>query len=337
MHHKPCTTTMDYKHIKPIDLKVSALSLGCSRLGRSFYEDTRKKGNHILSNAFDLGINFFDTANAYCYGDSEKILGSFARDKRDKIIISTKGGFKLSRGAQIAQHIRPLFPILRPILGKQKQPKKLQKKKVEFKVQFLQQYIEGSLQRLKTDYIDVYKLHNPDKDALQSQEIPAFFTRLKEKGLIRFAGLSVAAFEDLKLCTYLDEIDVVQCPLNYANYKPEYDHLLTRLNEKNILVVARMPFERGLLTSTNRINTGKTRGYKSEQTKDLKTAFTKKYQVSEIQTALWFLKRLKTVHSILFSTFNLNHLKENIAVYHQEIPQDINWQDLTFFGPEDPQ
>jgi aryl-alcohol dehydrogenase-like predicted oxidoreductase len=319
---------VQYKIIANQNIQISALSFGCSRLGKALYEDNTIRGRRILDSAYEQGINFFDTGPNYCYGDSEKILGEFVKTKRQNIIISTKGGLKLSPGGLLAKPLRPIFKFIRPFLKKSEALKIGHPKRVDFSPKFLNKLLNQSLKRLQTDYIDIYKLHNTDKQILQDERIPPFLEKLKSSGKVRLTGVSVMDIDDMKFCTYLDHIDIIQCPLNYYNYKPSRHTVLERMRDRGIAIIARMPFERGLLTSTNMVNSGYRRGEENNEILKRKNRLIQKYNVSDIQLALWFLKDLGLTDSILFSTFKMAHLKQNIDSYLDNVPSGFSWKNL---------
>jgi len=99
----------------------------------------------ILHRCLDVGINFFDSAEAYGWGGSEMVLGRVIRPRRDKLIICTKAA-----------------PSLKPERDPDTNEFKLGKQ-VAFRKQVLQRKLEGSLKRLGTDYVDLYLYHQPDK------------------------------------------------------------------------------------------------------------------------------------------------------------------------------
>lgn len=153
--------TMEFRYLGDSSLRVSALSLGCRGFGRRGI--TAEMCKTVVGTALDLGINFFDTADVYGDGQSEEYLaGALAHEPRDSYVIATKGGSeRLGPGAE-RQNGHPAY---------------------------LRKALEASLRRLRTDYIDLYQLHNPDP-AVPIEESAGAFARFIEEGKIRYAGVS---------------------------------------------------------------------------------------------------------------------------------------------------
>ena len=101
---------MNYRNLGSTGLKVSELGLGCSSIGNSIFNySDENEFLGILNYAFENGINFFDTADTYAFGNSESLIGKAFANKRDKIIISTKVGFLPS---SLSSHTKYLIPFL---------------------------------------------------------------------------------------------------------------------------------------------------------------------------------------------------------------------------------
>src|SRR5947209_2061852 len=104
---------MQQRRFGSTDLRVSELGFGCARLGGVFEDSTRAEILRTLRGAFDQGITFFDTADMYTQGESERLLGqAFAHD-RDKIVIASKAGYCLPAQKKAIARIKPL---VRPIV-----------------------------------------------------------------------------------------------------------------------------------------------------------------------------------------------------------------------------
>ena len=147
---------MDYRGLGKTGLKVSAVGLGCM----SIAEIDDKVAVATVHKALDMGITLFDTADAYGNGKSEEILGRILPDRRDDVVIATKVG-------HFGDNAHPI-PFTSP--------------------DHVYLCCDASLYRLKTDFIDVYQCHFAD---LEDPSIfLEAFERLKEKGKIRFYGIS---------------------------------------------------------------------------------------------------------------------------------------------------
>lgn len=157
---------MEYRLLGRSGLKVSSLTLGTMTFGgESFFSklgDTDAKGaSRLLDKSLEAGVNFFDTANMYSQGASEKILGKALGKKRNQALIATKVRFPMGDGVNdkglSRLHIR--------------------------------QQIEASLKRLDTDYIDLYQMHQWDGLTPLEETLETFDTLVRH-GKIRYYGIS---------------------------------------------------------------------------------------------------------------------------------------------------
>ena len=139
----------------------------------------------MIDQAIDLGINFFDTADSYGCGDSERLLGKCIRKVRGEVILSSKAGYHFGPLQKIARWVKPL---LKRIV---KKSSKTQHSAVHFRNQALQQNfsptyiksaIEGSLRRLGTEYLDIFLLHSPPESVLKRGDVFEVLEALQKKG-----------------------------------------------------------------------------------------------------------------------------------------------------------
>jgi aryl-alcohol dehydrogenase-like predicted oxidoreductase len=122
---------------------------------------------HLVDTALDAGINFFDSADVYSYGQSEEILGKTLKGKRDKVVLATKFGSEMGEGMK------------------------------GLSAKYMVEAVEASLKRLQTDYIDLYQSHRDDPDTPQEETAEAF-DRLVKAGKVRAIGSSNFTPERLK-------------------------------------------------------------------------------------------------------------------------------------------
>lgn len=149
---------MQYRKLNGTSLKVSALCLGTMMFGGQTSEENSLA---IMDFAYDSGMNFWDTANAYNQGESERIVGKGLRGRRDDIILATKVFNQMGSGMNDHGLSR------RNILSA----------------------ADASLQRLGTDYIDIYYLHSPDYDT-DIEETMSTMNDLVHAGKVRYIGVS---------------------------------------------------------------------------------------------------------------------------------------------------
>ena len=173
-------------------IETSQLGLGCVNLTM---HDDRRKAFEILEAALDMGITHFDVARLYGFGQAEGILGEFLAGKRDKVTITTK--FGLLPPAGLAKH-RRLVSFVRKLSHRFKFVTKLvhRVRVTEMKKAFTAADAEASLttslRELKTDYVDIFQIHEPDPASMQDADLVAFLDKQKQAGSIREYGVGIA-------------------------------------------------------------------------------------------------------------------------------------------------
>jgi aryl-alcohol dehydrogenase-like predicted oxidoreductase len=151
-----------YSRLGQTGLKVSQMCLGCMTFGKAtgwmVDSDEAKK---VLGRAWDLGINYYDTANVYNRGRSEEILGEFVKGRRDEAVVATKVYFKMGNGPN---------------------QRGLSSKHVHWQ-------LRESLRRLGTDYVDLYQIHRWDDDTPIDETLSVLNGFVRE-GTVRYIGAS---------------------------------------------------------------------------------------------------------------------------------------------------
>ena len=180
-----------------------------------------------IRRARELGVTFFDTADSYGFGRSESLLGIVLSRKREDVVIATKAG------------------VVRDPEGR---PRK------DFSRAHISHAVDGSLKRLRTDYIDLYQLHNPTLDELARDDIHEAMDRLQEVGKIRFWGVSVTTPDEGIEIIRKGWGYALQVLYNVLNQAPA-DELFPLAKEKGYGIIARVPLASGLLTGKFRADT----------------------------------------------------------------------------------
>jgi aryl-alcohol dehydrogenase-like predicted oxidoreductase len=173
-------------------LRVSEYGLGCARIGGIFQSGSAGFLD-LLSFAFDNGITFFDTADMYSQGESEALIGKALRGKRDRIVIASKAGYKLPTQRRLAGKLKPL---LRPVI----QLLKIRRDRLpsgsrgtlaqDFSPKYLRRAVEGSLKRLRTDYLDILQLHSPPEEVIERGDWASGLEELRRTGKVRYYGIA---------------------------------------------------------------------------------------------------------------------------------------------------
>lgn len=219
---------MQYRTLGSTGIEVSEIGFGGWTIGGS----TESGGVPIgwagvndadalaaIRRARELGVNFFDTADVYGYGRSESLLGLALSRHRKSVIIATKVGGMLNRGHFIR----------------------------DFSRTHIYKAVDGSLRRLRTDYIDLYQLHNPGLDILRREEAQEAMERLQDLGKIRFWGVAIGKPEEGIEIAKRGWGWTLQVLYNILNQAPARE-LFPVAREHRFGIIARVPLASGLLT-----------------------------------------------------------------------------------------
>lgn len=217
---------MKYRTLGKHNLKVSAIGYGCMGLTQSYPPYLPKDESiSLIRKAVDMGVTFFDTAEAYGPFSNESLLGEALRPYREKVVIATKFGFDFEHGQNDA-HNRPVTLSSRPA--------------------HIRKALEGSLQRLRTDYIDLYYQHRVDPDT-PIEEVAGTMADLIKEGKIRGWGMSEASAQTVRRAHAVCPLTAVQSEYSMWYREPEKE-LLAVLAELGIGFVPFSPLGKGILT-----------------------------------------------------------------------------------------
>jgi aryl-alcohol dehydrogenase-like predicted oxidoreductase len=203
-------------------LRVSRVGLGCNNFGgRVDLPGTRA----VVDAALDAGVTFFDTAEVYGQGgDSERFLGEILEGRRDQVVLATKFGWGQQVGDGSADHVRTA--------------------------------LDGSLERLRTDYVDLYYLHKPDPSTPVAETLGAL-DELVRDGKVRAIGCSNFSAEQL---AEAERVALEHGTVRFTVLQNQYS-LLARDDEADVLPLCReldvsyipyFPLASGLLTGKYR-------------------------------------------------------------------------------------
>ncbi|PKO01276.1 MAG: hypothetical protein CVU42_00255 [Chloroflexi bacterium HGW-Chloroflexi-4] len=212
---------MLYRKFGKLDWKVSAIGLGTYAIGGNWGNQDQKVSEEAILQAIDLGVNFLDTADVYGYGKAENYIGNVLGNRRSQVYIASKGGRD--------------FVSSPPQLFK------------NFDVDYLERALEASLKRLKTDYLDLYQIHGPSIEIMETGKIFGFLEKMKSKGKIRAAGVSLNNLEEVNTALRSNVIDSVQYPFNLLE-QGDGISVFKKCSQNNVAVIVREPLCQGLLT-----------------------------------------------------------------------------------------
>ncbi len=211
------------------DLMVNPIGLGTNAVGghNLFLNLNEDAGRELVRSGLDNGINFIDTAFMYGPKRSEEIIGEVVKERgsRAEIVIATKAAHKLV-GNEVAVDNSPAF---------------------------LQKSVDEALQRLQTDYIDLFYIHFPDLITPKDEAV-GVLKRLKDDGKIRAIGVSNFSMKQLKEANKDGYVDVYQGEYNLLNRSAEKE-LFPYMMDNDISFVPYFPLASGLLTGKYDRNT----------------------------------------------------------------------------------
>ncbi|WP_018629326.1 aldo/keto reductase [Niabella aurantiaca] len=207
-------------------LEVSALGLGCMGLTFGYGPATAEADAvSLIRKAYDLGITFFDTAEAYSQGGNEVLLGKAVQSFRDQVVIATKFGFKDGDASK----------------GLDSRPERIR------------QVAENSLRYLNTDYIDLFYQHRVDPD-VPIEDVAGTIGDLIKEGKIRYWGLSEAGIETIRKAHAVQPVAALQSEYSLFYREPE-TAIIPTLEELGIGFVPFSPLGKGFLTGAIDENT----------------------------------------------------------------------------------
>lgn len=210
---------MNYRKLGKTGYEVSEISFGAWAIGAEWGDVKDEESLAALHTAVDAGVNFFDTADVYGDGRSEKLLSQLKKDRAgENIIIATKAGRRLP---------------LQTVDG--------------YSRENLTEFIDRSLKNLDTDTLDLVQLHCPPQDAYYHPEIFGIMDDFVQEGKIRFYGVSVERVEEAVKAIEYPGVQTVQIIFNIFRQRPA-DLFFDLAEQKNIGILARLPLSSGMLS-----------------------------------------------------------------------------------------
>ncbi|HEY1850987.1 MAG TPA: aldo/keto reductase [Candidatus Binataceae bacterium] len=211
---------MEYRPFGKTGINISAIGFGCWEIGGGYGSIEETEFVKAINRALDIGINSFDTAEAYGMGASEKSLAKALGSRRKEAVITTKFGVGY-----------PDFPNYRDSSRKR-----------------VTESIEKSLKALNTDYVDVYLIHWPDR-AIPFEEPMRALDDLVKQGKVKAVGLSNFQLSEIKTCMAARRVDVVQYCWNMFDRRMAQE-IFPYCKEHEIGVMAYGSLAYGMLTGT---------------------------------------------------------------------------------------
>ncbi|HUI90035.1 MAG TPA: aldo/keto reductase [Anaerolineales bacterium] len=217
------------RHLGRSGIEVSALGMGCWAIGGPFWsgetplgwgEVDDEESIRAIHAALDRGVNFFDTANVYGAGHSERVLGRALAGRRSRVVIATKFNSVFDEST-------------RQVTGSDASPEGIHKA------------CEESLRRLNTEYIDLYQFHDNDYPAAKAVPVRDALEALVKEGKVRAYGWSTDYIEKAQVFAKGPKCTSVQLQLNVLDDNPA---MIAFCEQQDLAAINRGPLAMGLLT-----------------------------------------------------------------------------------------
>jgi len=208
---------MQYRELGRTGWKVSTISFGSWAIGSTWGPVDDRESLAALHKALDLGVNFFDTADVYGDGRSEKLLGELRQQRKEPFYVATKAGRRLD------PHLASGYNRVN-----------------------LTAFVERSLKNLRTEALDLLQLHCPPTEVYYTPAVFAILDDLVKQGKVRYYGVSVEKVEEALKAIEFPGVQSVQIIFNIFRQRPA-DLFFTEAIKKRVGILARVPLSSGLL------------------------------------------------------------------------------------------
>jgi aryl-alcohol dehydrogenase-like predicted oxidoreductase len=209
---------MQYRELGRTGWKVSALSFGAWAIGGTWGPVDEAESLAALNRAVDLGVNFFDTADVYGDGLSERLLSQLRRQSSETIHIATKAGRRLDPHTAAGYNRANLTA-----------------------------FVERSLKNLDTEALDLLQLHCPPTQIYYMPEVFGILDDLVKAGKVRYYGVSVEKVEEALKAIEYPNVQSVQIIFNLFRQRPD-ELLFEQVKKRKVGILARVPLASGMLT-----------------------------------------------------------------------------------------
>jgi aryl-alcohol dehydrogenase-like predicted oxidoreductase len=209
---------MQYRELGRTGWKVSAVSFGAWAIGGTWGEVQDSESLAALNRALDLGVNFFDTADVYGDGRSERLLARLRRERRGEFHIATKAGRRLDPHTADGYNRKNLTA-----------------------------FVDRSLKNLETESLDLLQLHCPPTEVYYRPEVFAVLDDLVRAGKLKHYGVSVEKVEEALKAIEFPGVETVQIIFNIFRQRPA-ELFFEQARRRRVGILARVPLASGLLT-----------------------------------------------------------------------------------------
>ncbi len=209
---------MEYRELGRTGWKVSTISFGCWAIGSAWGEVDDSESLAALNRALDLGVNFFDTADVYGDGRSERLLAQLRKDRKEPFHVATKAGRKLNPHVAGGYNRKNLTG-----------------------------FVNESLKNLDVDSLDLLQLHCPPTEVYYMPEVFSVLDDLVKAGKLQYYGVSVEKVEEALKAVEFPGVQTVQIIFNIFRQRPA-DLFFAEAQRRQVGILARVPLASGLLT-----------------------------------------------------------------------------------------
>ena len=209
---------MKYRKFGSLDWDVSEIGLGCWQIGADWGNVSEEKANEVLKSSFENGVNFFDTADVYGDGRSEKFVGQLLNSTSERIYVATKSGRRLNPHTAEGYNLKNI-----------------------------EDFIDRSLINIGVDCIDLLQLHCPPSEICSKKETYDMMDEIVKKGKIANYGVSVEKVSEAMEAIKYPNVKSIQIIFNIFRQKP-LEVFFEEAAKNNVAIIARVPLASGLLT-----------------------------------------------------------------------------------------
>ena len=209
---------MKYREFSNLGWKVSEIGIGCWAIGSEWGDVSVEDAKEALYTSINNGINFFDTADVYGDGRSEKIISEVLKNSNEQIYVATKAGRRLNPHNADGYNLKNI-----------------------------ESFIDRSLSNLGVDIIDLVQLHCPPSEICGKQETYEMMDEIVKKGKIKYYGVSVEKVSEALDAIKHPNVKSIQIIFNIFRQKPS-EIFFHEAKKNNVAIIARVPLASGLLT-----------------------------------------------------------------------------------------
>ena len=209
---------MKYRNLSNLEFKISEIGLGCWAIGSEWGNVSPQDARETLKASLDKGINFFDTADVYGDGRSEKFVGEIIKSTSEKIFVATKSGRRLDPHTAEGYNFKNI-----------------------------EKFIDRSLMNLGVECIDLLQLHCPPTEICNKKETYEMMDEIVKLGKVAHYGVSVEKVSEAMDAIQFPNVKSIQIIFNIFRQKPA-ENFFKEAAKKNVSIIARVPLASGLLT-----------------------------------------------------------------------------------------